>query len=134
MCYSAMIKEEYLGYLRATGAQMDLDQFLDIFWNVAQGGRITVPRAVERWFDEPRSEVEEKIHQLIAQRRAAQAMLGFEDPQEPEHIDLEPLARIHDRGRRLLLDDQGTVGGEVHWQPVAPKHCCLALAVFTEVN
>lgn len=73
MCYSAMIKQEYTDYLRATGAQMDLDQFLDIFWNVAQGAKITVPRAVERWFDEPGDEVEEKIRQLIAQRRAAQA-------------------------------------------------------------
>ena len=32
MCYSAMIKEQYAQYRRATGAEMDLDQFMEIFW------------------------------------------------------------------------------------------------------
>lgn len=74
MCYSAMVSEEYAKYIRATGAEMDLQQFLDIFWNVAQGARISVPRAVERWFDKPSDDIERRIHDLIAQRRAAQAM------------------------------------------------------------
>jgi putative SOS response-associated peptidase YedK len=74
MCYSAMVSEEYAKYIRATGAEMDLEQFLDIFWNVAQGAKISVPRAVERWFDSLSGEMERRIHDLIAQRRAAQAM------------------------------------------------------------
>jgi putative SOS response-associated peptidase YedK len=73
MCYSAMLKEEYAQYIRATGAEMDLEQFVDIFWNVAQGARITIPRAVERWFDNPATAKQEAAHQLIRQRRAAQA-------------------------------------------------------------
>ena len=73
MCYSAMITQEYRSYVRATGAEIDIDQFTDIFWNVAQGQKITVPRAVERWFDGPKTPAEQKIHDLIAQRRAAQA-------------------------------------------------------------
>jgi putative SOS response-associated peptidase YedK len=74
MCYSAMIKEEYAQYIRATGAEMDLDQFMEIFWwGREQDARRTVPRAVERWFDHPADDRQRRIHDFIAQRRAAQA-------------------------------------------------------------
>lgn len=74
MCYSAMIKEEYAQYVRATGAEMDLEQFMEIFWwGREQDERRTVPRAVERWFDRPAGDQQQRIHDFIAQRRAAQA-------------------------------------------------------------
>ncbi len=74
MCYSAMIKEEYAQYIRATGAEMDLDQFMEIFWwGPERDERRTVPRAVERWFDQPANEKQRRIHEFIQQRRAAQA-------------------------------------------------------------
>lgn len=113
MCYSAMIKEEYLAYLRATGAQMDLEQFLDIFWNVAQGARITVPRAVERWFDEPRSEAEEKIRQLIAQRRAAQAMAWQQElfAQKKRLADAERKLAV--RETRAALESRRIAGNKI---------------------
>jgi putative SOS response-associated peptidase YedK len=79
MCYSAMVSEQYAKYIRATGAEMDLQQFLDIFWNVAQGAKLNIPRAVERWFDTPANAMERQIHELIAQRRAAQAMAWQQD-------------------------------------------------------
>lgn len=74
MCYSAMIKEEYAQYVRATGAEMDLDQFMEIFWwGREHDERRIVPRAVERWFDRPEGDKQRAIHDFIAQRRAAQA-------------------------------------------------------------
>lgn len=73
MCYSAMVSHQYRAYVRETGAQLDLDQFHDIFWNVAQGERIAIPRAIERWFDEPSNPGEQKIHDLIAVQRKEQA-------------------------------------------------------------
>lgn len=79
MCYSAMVSAQYRSYVKATGATIDLEQFVDIFWNVAQGERITVPRALERWFDNPTSDQERKIHDLIAQRRATQATKWQQD-------------------------------------------------------
>jgi hypothetical protein len=69
MCYSAMIKAEYARYLRATGARMDIHQFMEIFgWEVG-GKRSEVPRAVELWFDNPANEAEARLHELIATRR-----------------------------------------------------------------
>ena len=69
MCYSAMIKAEYAKYLRATGAQMDLPQFMEIFgWEIGDK-RLEVPRAVELWFDNPANDAEARLHELIAARR-----------------------------------------------------------------
>jgi putative SOS response-associated peptidase YedK len=74
MCYSAMIKEEYAQYVRATGAEIDLDQFMEIFWfGREHDERRIVPRAVERWFDRPVNDQQRQIHDFIRQRRAAQA-------------------------------------------------------------
>jgi putative SOS response-associated peptidase YedK len=69
-----MIKEEYAQYVRATGAEMDLDQFMEIFWwGREHDERRSVPRAVERWFDRPVNLQQRRIHEFIVQRRAAQA-------------------------------------------------------------
>src|SRR5690349_24799096 len=53
MCYSAQLQAAYLRYLRETGAQMDIDQFVEIFGARITDSSIRIPRAVERWFDEP---------------------------------------------------------------------------------
>ena len=65
MCYSAMLESRYAAYLRETGAEMDLQQFEEIFgWRETEGLRIL--RAVERWFDNPRSPGEQRVAGSIA--------------------------------------------------------------------
>jgi len=73
MCYSAQVETQYRRYVRETGAEMDLEQFEEVF-----GMRITlpslrIPRAVERWFDEPKSAAEQRVKTLIEQHRTASA-------------------------------------------------------------
>ena len=51
MCYSAQIQSAYMKYLRETGAEMDVDQFVEIFGHRVVDSSIRIPRAVERWFD-----------------------------------------------------------------------------------
>jgi putative SOS response-associated peptidase YedK len=70
MCYSAQIQAAYLKYLRETGAEMDIDQFAEIFGARVSDSSIRIPRAVERWFDEPRDDAERKIKTLIEQYRS----------------------------------------------------------------
>src|SRR5207342_1615559 len=72
MCYSAQIQASYMRYLRETGAEMDIDQFVEIFGARVSDSSIRIPRAVERWFDEPRNEAELKIRKLIDEYRAAE--------------------------------------------------------------
>jgi putative SOS response-associated peptidase YedK len=72
MCYSAQIQSAYLKYLRETGAEMDIDQFAEIFGARMSDPGIRIPRAVERWFDEPRNDAERKIKALIDEYRNAE--------------------------------------------------------------
>ncbi len=73
MCYSAQIQQAYLSYLKRTGAEMDIDQFAEIFGARVEDSRIRIPRAVERWFAEPKNEQEARIHALIERHRALEA-------------------------------------------------------------
>jgi putative SOS response-associated peptidase YedK len=72
MCYSAQIQAAYNRYLRETGAEMDIDQFVEIFGARVSDSSIRIPRAVERWFDEPRNDGERKIKAFIDEHRAAE--------------------------------------------------------------
>src|ERR1043165_7000948 len=69
MCYSAQIQAAYLKYLRETGAEMDIDQFAEIFGARVSDSSIRIPRAIERWFDEPRNDAERRIKALIEEYR-----------------------------------------------------------------
>ena len=72
MCYSAQIQAAYMKYLRETGAEMDIDQFVEIFGARVSDSSIRIPRAVERWFDEPKNDCERQIKGFIDQHRAAE--------------------------------------------------------------
>jgi len=72
MCYSAQIQAAYMKYLRETGAEMEIDQFVEIFGARVSDSSIRIPRAVERWFDEPKTDGERKIKAFIDEYRAAE--------------------------------------------------------------
>ena len=72
MCYSAQIQAAYSKYLRETGAEMDIDQFVEIFGARVSDSSIRIPRAVERWFDSPATDAERKIKSLIDEYRGSE--------------------------------------------------------------
>jgi putative SOS response-associated peptidase YedK len=72
MCYSAQIQAAYLRYLRETGAEMDIDQFVEIFGARVSDSSIRIPRAVERWFEEPKTDGERRIKAFIDQYNQAE--------------------------------------------------------------
>jgi putative SOS response-associated peptidase YedK len=72
MCYSAQIQQAYLAYLKRTGAEMDIDQFVEIFGARVSDSSIRIPRAVERWFDEPQNDKERQVKAYIDQFRSAE--------------------------------------------------------------
>jgi len=73
MCYSAQVETQYRRYVRETGAEMDLEQFEQVFGMRAALPSLRIPRSVERWFDEPKSTAEEHIKTLIERYRTASA-------------------------------------------------------------
>jgi putative SOS response-associated peptidase YedK len=72
MCYSAQLQAAYARYLRETGAEIDMDQFVEIFGARVADSSIRIPRAIERWFDEPKTDVERRIKSCIDEYRAAE--------------------------------------------------------------
>ena len=73
MCYSAMVEADYRNYLRMTGAEMDLDQWREIYGLRVENRGIRIPRGLDRNFDEPRSPKEQAIKDLIDQYRNSEA-------------------------------------------------------------
>jgi putative SOS response-associated peptidase YedK len=70
MCYSTMLESSYARYVRETGAEIDLQQFGEIFgWREVQP-LLRITRCVERWFDEPESPAAERIADQIARHNA----------------------------------------------------------------
>jgi putative SOS response-associated peptidase YedK len=72
MCYSAQLQAALARYLRETGAQMDMDQFVEIFGARVTDSSIRIPRSVERWFDQPRTDAERKIKAFIDEWRGSE--------------------------------------------------------------
>ena len=72
MCYSAQLQAALARYVRETGAQMDMDQFVEIFGARVSDSSIRIPRSVERWFDAPRTDAERRIKAFIDQYRTAE--------------------------------------------------------------
>ena len=71
MCYSSQIAAAYQQYLKLTGAEIDLDQFREMYGFRHANSSIRIPRAVDRWFNEPKNADESSIKELIDQHRAA---------------------------------------------------------------
>jgi putative SOS response-associated peptidase YedK len=70
ICYSAKIVERWRTYLRETDAVMDLEEFERVYGARRASPGIRIPRAVDRWFDEPTTPAGERIKQLIDEHRA----------------------------------------------------------------
>jgi len=74
VCYSAQIWANYKKYVRAFGADIDIAQFVRLYWERSNtNARIRIPKAMDAAFDDPRSDDERTIHALIREFNAQQA-------------------------------------------------------------
>ena len=64
MCYSSQIAAAYQQYLKLTGATIDFDQFREVYGFRHADSSIRIPRAVDRWFNEPKNADERSIKEL----------------------------------------------------------------------
>jgi putative SOS response-associated peptidase YedK len=71
MCYSAQIEGAYRKYIRLNGAEMDLEQFEENFGHRVVDPSMRIARAVELWFENPKTEAEHRIRNFIDQYRMA---------------------------------------------------------------
>src|SRR5688572_14243840 len=73
MCYSAQIEAEYRKYLRTFGADIDIREFVRLYWNRGQGAKVKVPKAMDAGFASPENDDEREILAMIQAYNAEQA-------------------------------------------------------------
>ena len=73
MCYSAQIWANYRKYVRLWGADVGIKEFVRLYWERQTNARIRIPKAMDAAFDDPRSDDERTIHELIRAFNAQQA-------------------------------------------------------------
>jgi hypothetical protein len=73
MCYSARIEADYRKYVRMFGAQMSIKEFVQLYWERAEGREAKIPKATDAAFCEPQTEEERRIKTLIDEFNVRQA-------------------------------------------------------------
>ena len=69
MCFSARVETSFREYLRMTGAEIDLKQFLEIYGTRMVDKSVRIPRGLDRNFDNPKSDDERSIKALVDEYR-----------------------------------------------------------------
>ena len=72
MCYSAMVWADYRLYTRMFGANLNIQEFFNLYWWRKSGGKVKIPKAMDAAFAEPASERERDIKALIDEFNAEQ--------------------------------------------------------------
>ena len=74
MCYSAQIRADYRQYVKQFGAELSIEQFVDIFWHRRTDARVKIPKAMEAAFADPMTDAERQIKSCIDEFTALQTL------------------------------------------------------------
>jgi putative SOS response-associated peptidase YedK len=72
MCYSAQVRADYHKYVREWGADIDIKEFVRMYWEQQQGAKLRIPKAMDAAFANPQTDDERKIKALIDEYHAEQ--------------------------------------------------------------
>jgi hypothetical protein len=72
MCYSAQVRADYHKYVREWGADIDIKEFVRLYWERQQGAKLRIPKAMDAAFANPQTDDERKIKALIDEHDAEQ--------------------------------------------------------------
>jgi putative SOS response-associated peptidase YedK len=73
MCYSAQIWSDYKKYVRAFSADIDIKEFVRVFWSRLDDDKVKIPKAMEESFTNSDGELELKIKAAIDAFKTQQA-------------------------------------------------------------
>ena len=65
MCYSAQVREDYQRFIRLYQVNMDFGEYVRLFGDRGQGGKVRIPKAMELAFTHPASDEERQVKSLI---------------------------------------------------------------------
>ena len=97
MCYSAQVWADYKKYVRAWGADIDMQAFYRLYWLRSQGAKVKTPKAMDAAFANPLTEDE----------RAIKALIDACERQEVSRLEQETF-----RQRKRLADAERSLSGK----------------------
>lgn len=115
MCYSAQIWSDYRKYVRAFGAEIDIESFVDLFWSRLQDERIKVPLALEAAFSAQQGARETQIQGLIEQYRLQQATRLEQELFKQRQRLADAERTLLSRTTKAALEARRIAGTKVGW-------------------
>ena len=94
MCYSARIRQEWKTFCARLGVKVSLAEYIELFWERADGRKLTIPKTMEAMFADPRTEEEHRAWDAIVRYRETRT-----GEIEQELFDLR--RRVADAERKL---------------------------------
>lgn len=79
MCYSAQIWADYRRYIRSFQVQIDIKQFIELFWRRKADSKIKIPRALEIALSAGGDELATQLRPLVQEYTAEQVMKTEQD-------------------------------------------------------
>ena len=73
MCYSAQIETDYRKYTREFGAQLSLEEFVNLYWRRRADPKVKIPKAMELAFAQPENAPEREIKNIVDEFNLQQA-------------------------------------------------------------
>ncbi|VBT21796.1 Uncharacterised ACR, COG2135 [Burkholderia pseudomallei] len=96
MCYSAQIKADYGRFVRTFGARIGLEEFTRLYWAREQGAAVSIPKAMDTMFMEPKTAGDQRIKEMIERFNRSQAA-------KLEEELFKQRARLADAERALIV-------------------------------
>jgi len=115
MCYSAQIEADYRKYVKRYGADIDIGQFVRLYWDRSQGAKVKIPKALDAAFAQPDIPDGQRIRTMIEHHDAEQAT-------KLQTELFKQRKRLADAERALLTrttkkaqEDQRIATGKIAW-------------------
>jgi len=120
MCYSAQIRADYRQYVKQFGADLSIEQFIDIFWQRRTDARVKIPKAMEVAFANPSNDAERQIKSSIDEFTALQTVKLEQDlfKQRKRLADAERMlqskpTKLAAESKRIATDKVATLLGRL---------------------
>lgn len=94
MCYSARIRQEWKTFCARLGVRISLAEYVELFWERADGRKLSIPKAMEALFAHPVSDEEHRGREAILRYRETRT-------REIEQELFELRRRVADAERKL---------------------------------
>ena len=115
MCYSAQIESQYKKYVRRWGADISIKEFVQLYWNRAQGAKLKIPKVVDAMFAEPANADEREIARMIAQFNAQEATRLEQELFKQRKRVADAERALQTKTTKKALDDKRIGSEKVQW-------------------